>query len=139
MQIVIEEKSVFPHGGVERFFSGMTEGRMSHVVHQGQGLHQVHVQPELGCDRAGNLCDLDGVGQAIAEVVGKAAGKDLCFGFEPAKGAGMNDAVTVTLEIVAIGMLGLRNSASAGLFDPHGVVGQHNGSLAFSCFWPASC
>jgi hypothetical protein len=63
--------------------------------------------------------------QAIAEVVGEAAGKNLGFGFEPAKGAGMNDAVTVPLEIVAIGMLGFRNSASAGLFDPHSVVGQH--------------
>ena len=132
VQIVIEEKSVLPHGGVQRFFSGMAKGRMSDVVHQGEGLHQIHVQPKLGGDGAGDLRDFDGMGEAIAEVVGEAAGKNLCLGFEPAKSAGMNDAVPVPLEIIAIGMLGFRNSASAGLFDPHGVVGQHEGSLALS-------
>jgi len=125
VQIVIEEGSVFPHGCVQSFFTRVAEGRMSHVVHQGEGLHQVYVQPKLGSDGAGDLGHFNRMSQAIAEVVGEAAGKNLGFGFEPAKGAGMNDAVTVPLEIVAIGMLGFRNSASAGLFDPHGVVGQH--------------
>ena len=125
VQIVIEEQSMLSHGGVQRFFSGVAKGRMPDVVHQGKGFHQIDVQSELGRDGAGNLRHFDGVGQAIAKVVGEAAGKNLGLGFEPAKGAGVNDAVPVALEIIAIGMLGLRNSASAGLFDPHGVVGQH--------------
>ena len=119
------KKSVLAHGGVQCFFSGMAEGRMSDVVHQGKGLNQVHVQAQLRCNGAGNLRHFDGMGQAIAEVVGEAAGEDLGLGFEAAKSAGVNDAVAVALEIIAIGMLGFRNSASAGLFDPHGVVGQH--------------
>jgi hypothetical protein len=56
----------------------------------------------------------------------------LRLGFEAAKGAGVNDPVAVALKVIAIGMLGLRNSASAGFFDPHGVIGQHNGSLTLS-------
>ena len=132
MQIVVEKESVLPHGGVERLFSGVAEGRMSDVVHQGKSLHQIHVQAKLGCDGAGDLRYFDGMGQAIAEMVGETAGENLGLGLEPAKGAGVNDAVPVALEIVAIGVLGFRNSASAGLFDPHGVVGQHEGSLALS-------
>ena len=55
------------------------------------------------------------MGQAIAEVVGEAAGENLGLGFEPAKGAGMNDAVAVALEIVAIRMLGLREFGVRGI------------------------
>ena len=70
------------------------------------------------------------MGQAIAEVIGEAAGKNLGLGFQAAKSARMDDAVAVALKVVAIGMLGLRNAASAGLLHPHGVVGQHEESLA---------
>ena len=63
-------------------------------------------------------------------MIGEAAGKDLGLGLQPAESAGVNDAVAVALEIVAIGMLGLGNAASAGLLHPHGVVGQHRESLA---------
>ena len=97
---------------------------------QGQGFDQIHVQAELGCDGAGDLGDFEGMGKAIAEVIGKSAGEDLGLGFQAAKSPRMDDAVAVPLEIVAIGMLGLRNAASAGLLHPHGVVGQHGASLA---------
>jgi hypothetical protein len=72
------------------------------------------------------------VGQAIAEMIGKTPGENLGLGFQPAESARMDDAVAVPLEIIARGVLGLRNAASAGLLDPHGVVGQHGASLAFS-------
>ena len=137
VQIVVEEESMLPHGGIERFFAGMAEGRMPDVVNQGKSLDQVHVEAKRARDGAGDLRHFEGVGQAIAEVVGEAAGEDLRLGFEAAKRAGVNDAVPVALEIVAIGMLGFRNSASAGLLHPHRVVGQHKGSLALSK-WEAS-
>src|SRR5450432_1575971 len=137
VQIVVEEKSVLSHGCVQSFFTGVAEGRVAHVVHQGKSFNKIHVQSELGCDGAGNLRHFNGVGQTIAEVVGEAAGKNLRLGFEAAKRASVNDAVPVALEIVAIGMLGFRNSASAGLLHPHGVVGQHEGSLAL-WKWKAS-
>ena len=130
MQIVIEEEAVLAHGRVERLFAGVSKGRVADVVDQGQSLHQVHVQAELGRDGAGDLRHFEGVGQAVAKVIGEAAGKDLGLGFQPAKGAGVDDAVAVALKVVAIGMLGLGNAASAGLLHPHGVVGQHGESLA---------
>ena len=70
------------------------------------------------------------MGKAVAEVIGEAAGEDLGLGFQTAKSTGVDDAVAVALEVVAIGMLGLGDAASAGLLHPHGVVGQHGGSLA---------
>ena len=70
------------------------------------------------------------MGQAVAEMVGVTAGENLCLGFQPAKRAGMNDAVAVTLEIVAVRMLGFREAAAARLFHPHGIIGQHGESLS---------
>ena len=130
VQVVIEEEAVRAHGGVERFLSGVAERRMADVVHQGERLDQVDIQAELRRDGAGDLRDLNGVGQAIAEVVGVAAGEDLGLGFEAAKSAGMDDAVAVALKVVAVGMLRLGITASAGLFHVHRVVGQHGESLA---------
>ena len=70
------------------------------------------------------------VRQPVAEVVGIATGEDLGLGFETAEGAGVNDAVAVTLEVVAVGMLRLGEAASAGVFDVHRVRCQHGWSLA---------
>jgi len=42
----------------------------------------------------------------------------------------MDDAVPVPLEGVTILVLRLREAAAARLFYPHGVVGQHEESLA---------
>ena len=130
VQVVIEEKAMLAHGGVERLFAGVPEGRVADVVDQGQGFDQVDVQAELGCDGSGDLRHFDGVGQAVAKVVGKAPGKNLGLGLQTAKSPRVDDAVAVPLKIIAIGMLGLGKTASAGLLHPHGVVGQHGGSLA---------
>jgi hypothetical protein len=120
------------HGGIKRFFSGVSKGRVPNVVDQGKRFHQIDVQPKLGRHGARNLRHFDGVSQSITKMVRESPSKHLRFGFEAAKGAGVNYAVAVALKIIAIGMLGLRNSASAGFFDPHGVIGEHGGSLAFT-------
>jgi hypothetical protein len=67
---------------------------------------------------------LEGVGQAVAEVVGVAASENLSLGFQAAESAGMNDAIAVALEVVAVGMLRLRMTASAGVFRANGVGGE---------------
>ena len=85
---------------------------------------------ERAGDGAGDLRDFEGVGEAVAEVVGVAAGEDLGLGFEAAEGAGVDDAVAVALEVVAVGMRRFREAASAGLFDLHRVAGQHGGRIA---------
>ena len=73
------------------------------------------------------------MGEAVAEVVGVAAGEDLRLGFEAAEGAGVNDAVAVALEVVAVGMRRLGEAASAGVFDVHRVGGEHGESIAEEC------
>jgi hypothetical protein len=129
VQVVVKEISVFAHGDVEGFFAGVAEGRMANIVHQGQSLDEIDVQTELSGDGSGNLCDLDSVSQTIAKVVGVTAGKDLGFRLQTAERSGVNDAISVTLKVVAVGMLRLGITASAGLLHPHGVVGEHGESL----------
>ena len=99
-------------------------------VHQGQRFDQIHVQAELGGDGAGDLSDFNGVGEAIAEVVGITAGEDLGLGFQPAKCAGMDDAVAIALKIIAVRMRGLGITASAGLFHRAPRSRRAWGSLA---------
>jgi hypothetical protein len=70
------------------------------------------------------------VGEAVAEVVGVAAGEDLGFGFEAAEGAGVNDTIAIALKVVAVGMRGLKKTASAGALDVHRVGGQHEERIA---------
>ena len=116
--------------GVQRLFAGVPERRVADVVNQGEGLHQVHVKAKLAGNGAGNLRHFQRMGQPVAKMIGETAGKNLGLGFQPAESARVDDAVAVPLEIIAIGVLGLGNAASAGLLHPHGVVGQHGESLA---------
>jgi hypothetical protein len=67
--------------------------------------------------------------EAIAEVIGVAARENLGLGFEAAEGAGVDDAVTVALKVVAVGVLRLGVTASAGVFRVHRVVSEHGKSL----------
>src|SRR5580658_6277860 len=116
MQIVIEEQAVLAHGTIERLFARMTERRMAEVVHQRERLCQVYIEIERTGDGARDLCHLDGVREAVAEMVRIAAGEDLRLGFQAAKGAGVDDAIAVPLVIISIRMRRLREAASAGMF-----------------------
>ncbi len=78
------------------------------------------------------LRDFERVGEAVAEVVRVAAGENLRLGFETAEGAGVDDAVAVALEVVAVGMRRLGEAASAGVFDVHRVGGEHVGRIALN-------
>src|SRR5712692_8714465 len=131
---MVEEKPVLVHGGVESLFAGMAEWRVADIVRQSKRFHQVHIQAKLGGDGAGDLGDFDGVREAIAEVVGVTAGGDMGLRFQAAKSPREDNPVTVTLEVVSIRMLGLGITASARCLYPHGVVGEHEGSLAFLIF-----
>jgi hypothetical protein len=52
------------------------------------------------------LGDLDRVGQAIAEMIGQAGSEDLGLGLKAPEGTGMNHAVAVALENIAVGVFG---------------------------------
>src|SRR5882724_8595464 len=63
-------------------------------------------------------------------MVGIAAGEDLRFGFQPPEGTGVNDAVAIALEVIAVGMRRLGVAASPRVFHAHRVIGQHAVSVA---------
>src|ERR1022692_526376 len=129
VQVMVEEKAVGAHGCIERLFAGVSERGMAEVVHQGQRFGKIHVEAQRGGDGAGDLRHLDGVSEAVAEMVGVTARENLGLVFEAAEGAGVDDAVAVALEVVAVGMRRLGEAASAGMFHLHRVAGQHFRSL----------
>src|ERR1019366_396657 len=97
--VVVEEESVLAHSSVESFFSGVAEGRVADVVDEREGFGEIDVEVEGSGE---------GAGGAVAEVVGVTAGEDLRLGFKTAESAGVDDAVAVALEVVAVGMRRLR-------------------------------
>jgi hypothetical protein len=113
VEVVVEAEAVLLQALVEGALAGMAEGRVADVVDEGEGLGEVFVQSEGGCDVAGDLYDFDGVSEAAAEVVTGAAGEDLRFACQAAEGAGLDDAVAVALERGAVRTRGGRVDARA--------------------------
>src|SRR5438128_10197598 len=97
--------------------AGVRERRMADVVRQCQRFGQTLIQAENRCHRPGDLRYLDRVSKPIAKVIGEAERENLCLGFQPPKGASVNDAVPVALERIAIGVIELRVSAPPALRD----------------------
>ncbi len=119
MQVVIEEAAMRVHEFVELAFASVAEWRVTDVVDEGEGFGKLGVQVKRGSDGSGDLRDFERMRQPIAKMVGVARGEDLCFGFEAAEGAGMDDAVAVARVVTAIGMRGLRKAPAARLLGVH--------------------
>src|SRR5207244_3372692 len=115
MQIVIETVAEAPHLEIELFLAGVRERRMADIMRQSERFGQVLIETENRSHCAGDLRHLDRMGQPRAKVVGETGGKDLRLGFETAEGAGMHDPVAVTLERIAIRVIGLGVSAPPAL------------------------
>ena len=95
---VVVEAAERRHAGVERVFAGMAERRMAEVMAERDRLGEVFVEPKRLGQRAGDLRDLDRMGQPGAEMVALVMHEDLRLVGEAAKGGGMDDAVAVALE-----------------------------------------
>jgi len=106
MQIVVEGSTVAAEASVESALACVSEGRVSDVMDEGEGFGEVFVQTEGGGSGAGDLGDLDGVGEAAAKVVRGSAGEDLGFAGEPTEGASLNDALPIPLDGRAGGTIG---------------------------------
>ena len=132
MEVVIERKPVLPHGRVQSFLSRVPKRRMPEIMHQGQRLNQIGIQPELRSDRSRDLRDLNRMRQPVAEVIRVAAREDLRLRFQTAKRARVDDTIAVTLKVIAIGMRRLGKAAPARVFNAYRVIGQHEKSLAAS-------
>ncbi len=104
MQVVVKAKAILFEDFVQSAFAGMSKGRMTDIMHEGEGFAKVFIQPKGRGDCAGDLGDFHGMRQAAAEVVRIAVSKDLRFTRETAKGACVDDASTIALERGAVGM-----------------------------------
>jgi hypothetical protein len=71
---------------------------MTKVVCQCNSFCQLAVQAKCTCDSAGHLGYLDRVRQARPEIIAFVFDENLGFVFQPAKRAGVNDAVPITLK-----------------------------------------
>ncbi len=130
---MIEALAEAAHLAVQLVFAGVRERRVPDVVTERQRLGEVLIQVQSGGNGAGDLRHLDGVRQAVAEMVRDAGRKNLHLVFQPAKGARVNDAVAIALELVAVGMRKLGIAPSAALL--HGKA-QSAGRGHF--FWDMS-
>ena len=81
---------------VERLRAAEREARW-----QGEGLGEILVEAERAGERAGDLADLDRMGEPGAVVVALVEDEDLGLVLEAAEGARMDDAVAVALELAA--------------------------------------
>ena len=107
---VVRKTSFLRQTLLQRIFAGVSEGRMSDVVQQGQRLDQVLIQPQGSPDRAGDRRHFHRVGQSGATVVAQVAGEDLRLAAQTAKGRRVQNPVTIPLKrtpvrVVRLGVL----------------------------------
>src|ERR1700741_910562 len=69
LQIVVETPAVRTHQLIELSLTRMTKRRGARVVNECECLHEFRIQSESAGDRAGNLGDLQRVGEPVAEVI----------------------------------------------------------------------
>jgi hypothetical protein len=81
-------------------------------VYQSQRFGKILIEAQNGRNGARDLRDLDGVRQAVPEMVGQSGREHLGLGFQAAKSARVNAASAIALEGVAVGMIGFRIAAS---------------------------
>jgi hypothetical protein len=111
--VVFEGTAENAHLPIQFPFGDVSKGRMAEIVRQSEGLDVFFVELKCNSRGAGDLRNLDGMSEAISEMIAKASGEDLSFPFQPAEGAGMDNAVAVALKVVSVRMRRLRKFASA--------------------------
>ena len=103
---VVFKPTVFTHAFVECILSGVAERRVTQVVRQRNGFHQILVQAQGPGNRAAQLRDFERVREPRAEQIAFVIQEHLSFVDQPPKRGGVHDAVPVALESVARGRWG---------------------------------
>ena len=111
-----------PAEGREDALAVMAEGRVADIVPQGDGLQQVFVQAQKLADGPGDLGEELDVQHPVADVLVVDEVKDLGLVDVAGVGPGVEDAVGVHREILAVAPgNGLFEAPAAGLGGPGGV------------------
>src|SRR4051794_14847301 len=79
----------------------MTEWGVPEIVPEPDGLDQIFVQPKRAPDRAGDLSDLECVGEPRPIVIPRRCDEDLRFVHQPSERLRMDDPVPVALKLGA--------------------------------------
>lgn len=120
---VVVESAVVAQEFVEGGLAGVSEGRVTEVVGQGDGFGERFVDAEGDGEGAGDLGDFEGVGEAGAEMVVVGGGEDLGLVFESAESGGLDDALAVAVEGGAEGVGGFVVVAAGGVGAGAGGAG----------------
>ena len=108
----------------EGILSGVAEGGVADIVPEGGSFGEVFVQVEGASDGAGDLGDLQRVGEAGDVVIAGGGDEDLGLVFEASEGLAVEDAIAVPLVLGAGGGRRLRALAAAGGGATSGVGGE---------------
>jgi len=118
------EVPVVGHQLVQCLLAGVAEGGVAEVVGERDGLGDVLVGPQCPRECAGDLGDLQRVGQAGAEVVLLVGDEDLGLVVQAAEGGTVYDPVAVPLVAGAVGVFGLVVDPPAAVADAQGPPRQ---------------
>src|SRR5260370_39625977 len=116
----------------------MWERRVANVMSQRQGLCEILVQSQHVRQGTRDLRDRNGVGKAVAEMVGQARSEHLGLGLQAAEGAGMNYAVAVALESVTVRVFGFGVSPPPASLYRKSQPRQHERATATAAIRPAA-
>ena len=95
---VVLEAAEIAHAGVERVLAGVAERGMAEIVPQRHRLGQIVVEAERPGERAGDLRDLDRMGEARAEMIALVIDEHLGLVGEPSERGRMDDSIAVALK-----------------------------------------
>ena len=85
----------------EQILTAMTKWRMADIVHQRHTFNEIFVETQAPGSNTRDLCHLDGVGQARAEVITLVVGENLSLVLQTPERAAVDDAIAVALKLTA--------------------------------------
>jgi len=121
LKIVIEAIAVRSKQLIQFALTRVTERRMTNVVYERERFRKISIEIESPRDSSRDLRDLERVRQPIAEMIRVARRENLRLCLESAESARMNYAIAIACVVVAIGMSGLRITATAGGTHVHRI------------------
>jgi hypothetical protein len=77
---------------------------MADIVRERESFGEILIYSKRDRNCASDLGYLDGMSEAVPEVIVQAGSKDLCLILQPPERTGVNDAITVALKFVSIGV-----------------------------------
>ncbi len=121
---IVFKPSEFTHTGVQRVLAGVAKGRMTQIMSETDGLHEILIEAHGASDRSRDLGDFQRMSQTRAIEVAFVIDEDLGLIHEATKRGGMNDSIAVALKLATIGGRRLGMTAASGVGRADGIRGE---------------